>query len=93
MSGAKIIQGLQDAITGNFSRALVEGQHWELVDGIKRARNSAAWALGRDGLGGFNIRRIVWGRMLARAEKRKGEEIRKATIYVTKASETRPATR
>jgi hypothetical protein len=46
-----------------------------------RARNAAAWAIGTRKLGlGFYVRRVVWGRLLAREEKREGEEIRKAVI-------------
>lgn len=29
MSGAKIIEGLKDAISGNFGRVTIEGQVWE----------------------------------------------------------------
>ncbi len=82
MSGAKIIEGLEQAVAGNFSRAIVEGQNWERVDGIKRATNAGGWALGKAGKRGFVIRRVLWGRMLARQEKRKGETIRKAVVYV-----------
>lgn len=71
MSGAgdRILAGLKDAITGNWSRVTMEGHTWELVDGIKKAGNAGTWAIGIDGKRGFKIRRIVWGRMLARAEK------------------------
>jgi hypothetical protein len=52
------------------------------------ARNWQAWALGsyevrKDGsVGRFHIRRIVWGRLMARSEKRPGEAIRRAYILV-----------
>lgn len=82
MSGAQIIAGLEDAVKGNFTRAIVEGQHWKRMDDIRRASNANAWAIGVEGQNGFQVRRIVWGRMLARAEKRKGETIHKAVIYV-----------
>lgn len=51
-------------------------------------RNYQAWAIGtyevrRDGrVGRFHVRRIVWGRLMARAEKRPGEAIRRAYILV-----------
>lgn len=48
------------------------------------AKNWQAWAIGkRPKMGGaFKVRRIVWGRLLARAEKRPGEHIVKAAIMV-----------
>ena len=81
-AGHRILAGLKDAIDGNFSRVTMEGHVWENVTGIKKAGNAGAWALGKEGKRGFVIRRVVWGRMLARAEKRKGEQIRRATIYI-----------
>jgi len=47
------------------------------------AANYEAWALGIQRKTGFHVRRIVWGRVLARAEKREGEEIRHAKIIVS----------
>jgi hypothetical protein len=52
------------------------------------ARNWQAWALGsyeirQDGrIGRFHVRRIVWGRLLARAERRPGELIRRVYLLV-----------
>jgi hypothetical protein len=46
------------------------------------ARNAAAYALGQQERGGFRVRRVVWGRLMARAERREGEEIRRAFILV-----------
>lgn len=52
------------------------------------APNQRAWAIGRNvpmrmGRGSrFYIRRIVWGRLLAREEKREGEVIRRVLILV-----------
>jgi hypothetical protein len=89
-SPSKLLEGLRDAVAGNWSRATIGGQVWERVDGIKKAGNAGAWAIGNETKRGFNIRRVVWGRMLARAEKRKGEEIRKAVIYVAFAKKGKP---
>ena len=53
------------------------------------APNERAWAIGREvpfrsGKGyRFNIRRVVWGRLLAREEKREGEKIKRAIILIT----------
>ncbi len=49
---------------------------------MKRAANSSAWAIGEERHHGFHVRRVVWGYLLASAEKREGEEIRAATIMV-----------
>jgi hypothetical protein len=48
------------------------------------ASNAKAYALGQQRRNGFHVRRIVWGRLLARAEKRDGEEIRRAAIMVNR---------
>jgi hypothetical protein len=49
-----------------------------------RARNAKCWALGEPTPRGFFVLRIVWGRLLARYEKRPGEQIRRAVIMVEK---------
>jgi hypothetical protein len=49
---------------------------------VKHAANPRAFALGTQRSNGFHVRRVVWGRMMAKAEKHTGEEIRKATILV-----------
>jgi hypothetical protein len=48
------------------------------------AANAKAYALGQQQRNGFHVRRIVWGRLLARAEKRDGEEIRRAIVTVNR---------
>jgi hypothetical protein len=48
----------------------------------KIARNGSAYAIGRCDKQGFHVRRVVWGRLLAREEKRDGETVRKAAIFV-----------
>lgn len=53
-----------------------------VVDDVRLARNAAAWAIGHQQKNGFVVRRVVWGRVLAKAEKRRGEEVRRALIYV-----------
>lgn len=47
-----------------------------------RATNARAWAIGRVWRGSFHVRRVVWGRLLARAERRQGEHIRRALIWI-----------
>ena len=49
---------------------------------MKHAANAKAWALGKQQRNGFHVRRVVWGRLMARMERRKGEEIRAAIILV-----------
>ena len=80
--GQRILDGLKDAVEGNFARVTMEGQTWEKVNDRRQAANSKAWAIGAQQRNGFKVRRVVWGRLMARAEKRKGEQIRRATIYV-----------
>ena len=47
------------------------------------ASNWLAYAVGKvTRSGSFKVRRVVWGRLLARAEKRKGEQIARACIMV-----------
>jgi hypothetical protein len=53
-----------------------------MVTPLKHAANCKAWALGRQQRNGFNVRRVVWGLLMARAERRDGEEIRAAIIMV-----------
>lgn len=85
MSGSKIIAGLQDAIAGNYSRVEMQGRAFIQVDPRTRhAANAKAWALGQHMRHGFKVRRVVWGRALAREEKRPGENIRRATILITR---------
>jgi hypothetical protein len=52
------------------------------VSDYEPARNSSAWAIGEETRRGFKVRRVVWGRLLARAEKRKGERIKRASIWI-----------
>lgn len=49
---------------------------------MKRAANAKAWAIGRQQHNGFHVRRIVWGLLMAKEERRDGEEIRAAVIHV-----------
>jgi len=51
--------------------------------GYKRASNHGCWALcNKQGNGRWHVRRIVWGILMARAEKRPGEVIRRAAILL-----------
>ncbi len=47
-----------------------------------RPWNFEAWALGEMRGRRFNVRRVVWGRMMARSEKRKGELIRRVHLEI-----------
>jgi hypothetical protein len=53
-----------------------------LSNDVRNAANATAWALGEQKRNGFHVRRVVWGLTMARAEKRPGEEIRRAVILV-----------
>lgn len=51
--------------------------------GYKRASNHGCWALcSKQGNGRWHVRRIVWGILMARAEKRPGEVIKRAAILL-----------
>lgn len=52
-----------------------------MAKGDKTA-NYRAWVVGKQRRDGFHIRRVLWGRALARAECRPGEEIRRAVVIV-----------
>jgi hypothetical protein len=49
---------------------------------LMHAANATAWALGQQRCNGFYVRKVVWGLLMAKAEKREGEEIRAAMISV-----------
>jgi hypothetical protein len=49
---------------------------------FRRAANSRAWAIGKQQRNGFYVRRVVWGRLMARTEKREGEKIVPAVILI-----------
>lgn len=49
---------------------------------IRPASNWQAWAIGRTTARGFKVRRVVWGRILARHEKRSDEKIVAARVMV-----------
>ena len=55
-----------------------------------QARNARAYAIGYPQPNGFHVRRIVWGLVMAKAEKRDGEHIRRAILLVERTgSKTR----
>lgn len=56
---------------------------------IVHARNYQAWALGTPQRNGFDVRRVVWGLTMARAERRPGEQIRRAIILVEREHKRR----
>lgn len=45
-----------------------------------RILNPIAWAVGYRDTRGLHVRRVVWGRLLAREERREGESIFKVRI-------------
>src|SRR6185369_5828678 len=45
-----------------------------------KIRNSQAYAICRLDRGGWHVRRIVWGRLMGRMEKRRGEVLFKVTL-------------
>jgi hypothetical protein len=49
---------------------------------MKHAANSSAWAIGSQRRNGFQVRRIVWGLLMAQCECRDGEQVRAATLMV-----------
>ena len=49
---------------------------------LARAANCRAWAIGVQKRNGFHVRKVVWGRLLARWEKREGETVRGAVIFL-----------
>lgn len=53
----------------------------ELIE-RRRPRNAKAWAIGEERPGGFYVRKVVWGRIMARAERRDGERICRAEIIL-----------
>lgn len=59
--------------------------HKLLAISCQHAANSRAYAIGGQQRNGFRVRRIVWGRVMAQAEKRPGEQIRRAVILVERA--------
>jgi hypothetical protein len=50
----------------------------------QQARNPDAWAVGQWRKGRFAVRRVLWGRMVARAERRPNERIERALILIRK---------
>jgi hypothetical protein len=48
------------------------------------AKNAKAWAVGEQRSNGFEVRRVVWGRLAATYERRIGEQIRQVIIMVRK---------
>lgn len=49
---------------------------------MTRAANARAWAIGIQRRNGFHVRKVVWGRLMARMEKRDGEHIRPVIIML-----------
>jgi hypothetical protein len=57
-------------------------------DAFIRPRNARAWAIGRETRTGFVIRRVVWGRLMARFERREDETILRAFITIAPKERT-----
>lgn len=53
-----------------------------IFERAERCRNASAWAVGTGDAGGFKLRRIVWGRLMARAERRPGESVRRVHVVI-----------
>ena len=49
---------------------------------MRFAANARAYAIGQYQTNGFRIRRVVWGRTLANAERRPDEKIVRAIVMV-----------
>ena len=57
-----------------------------IIETSQYSPQERAYAIGYDvsgNRGRFHIRRVVWGRLLARAEKREGEKIRRCSVLIT----------
>ena len=82
--GAEIMAGLRDAIAGNFTRVEQGDKAFiRFKRTFRHAGNWQAWAIGSlNKRGQLHVRSVVWGRLMARAEKREGEIIRRAHIIV-----------
>ena len=50
--------------------------------GYKRPINTACWALCSKQGKRWHVRRVVWGRVMARAEKRPDEVIKRAAVLL-----------
>ena len=61
---------------------MTELDHILTPPGYKRPLNTACWALCSKQGKRWHVRRIVWGRLMAREEKRDGEVIRRAAILL-----------
>lgn len=83
-AGQKIIEGLHDALEGKFTR--VEQGNVAFIRfkrSFRHAGNWQAYAVGKlNKRGQLHVRRIIWGRLMAREEKREGEVIRRAHIMI-----------
>jgi hypothetical protein len=67
MSGAKIIEGLKDAVAGNFSAVTIEGQRWVRVDGYpSKAAMIEAVALEIEAAIG-KVQTVAIGRLIQKA--------------------------
>lgn len=53
------------------------------------ANHRGAYAIGQQGRRGFDVRRVVWGKLLASMERRDDEEIRQAVLMVVE-KKTKP---
>lgn len=52
---------------------------------MQHAANYRAWAIGTPQRNGFHVRKVVWGLVMADAERRQGESVRLATVMVGRA--------
>lgn len=80
-AGRKLVDSIRDAIQGNFASVTIDGQTWIKKPGHKPIPSNW-WAIGYRTERGFQVRRLVSGRLLARHEKREGETVKRATVFV-----------
>jgi hypothetical protein len=63
---------------------LMDLESLRVLHTIQFSPQEKAWAIGREKVEGgqFHIRRVVWGRLMAREERRKGESLRRVRILI-----------
>ena len=56
---------------------------------VRAANTDCCYAIGVTMRNGFHVRRVVWGMLMARYERRPGEEIRRAMLGVVSKSKAK----
>jgi hypothetical protein len=52
---------------------------------VHAANTHNAYAIGKQQRNGFHVRRVVFGHLMAKSEKREGEQMRRCKIMVERA--------